>query len=220
MMSGRLAVEEETSAMRSGSLRVVLCVGFAAALALGVAEPASAKIFPIESIAISTAQLTAGYPIDVVVRFGGGTFLGDSDATIGHELVLFPVARTDAAGWPLDRDDPGVPVPIRRVGPGLFRGSFVVDNPGEYRLVSWSAFFLHESQPRVTRNYPAPLAVHVAAGADAATARSDSSEISSTTAGAIAAGTIVIIASAAAWLRGRRRRQLAILGVNDRRPLG
>lgn len=211
--------------MSSLGRRLLMCVGLAAVGLVLAVGPAGAKGLPIESVSVSSARPQTAQPVDVVARFGRGFNLGDEFAWASHEIAVFPVTRTDRNGWPVDRDDPGLPVQLHPVGNGVYRGSFTVADAGQYVVVSWSAFYAHEdplSGVTETRDYPVPLTIRVAA---AATAAPSSSGISMVTIGVIAACVGMILAIVALWSRGRRRsrhrhEELAAEPVEDRVLVG
>jgi hypothetical protein len=203
--------------MRSLGRRLMLCAGVAAVGALVAAGSASAKGLPVGSVSVSTAQPQAGQPVEVVVRFADGFDLGDEFGWASGEIAVFAVARTDSSGWPLDRNDPGLPVRLRRMSKGVYRGSFTVADPGEYVVVSRSAIVSHEDRLRgfVARpDFPVPLRVHVVS---AATGKpSGSSGISMLTIEVSAAFVAVIIAGAGIWFGSGRRSQPAGRGHSSR----
>ena len=181
--------------------RLILLVGLAGTSVLGTLGPASAKVLPVESVSVSTTRPHTGKSVDVVVRFGDGFDLGDQFAWAMNEIAVFPTTRTDRDGWPVDRNDQGLPVRLRRVSKGLYRGSFTVASPGAYMVVSRSAFYANEDRLRgvvVTGDFAAPLRVPVAAAA------STGARIFSTVAVAVFAG-CAALAGLAVWWRGRRR---------------
>jgi hypothetical protein len=180
-------------------------VGVALLLGDGVA---AAKVLPVDSVAVVTAQPKDGQPVDVVVRFGQNFDLGDF-AWEDNEVAVFPAARTDANGWPLDRNDRGAPVKLRRVGRGVYRGAFVVADAGEYVLVDWSSVAAKEDRASgvvTTRSYAAPVRVRIA-GATSAAPASGSGSASRDHWALGAAGLIACVvagAGVAAWRRRRR----------------
>jgi hypothetical protein len=137
------------------------------------ADAAGAKILPVDTVEVVTTQPTAGHPIAVVVRFGENFDLGDF-AWENSEVGVLPADRTDADGWPLDQNDRGVAVPLRRISKGVYRGTFVVNQPGDYVVIDWSSVYAHDARAHgdlVTRTYAAPIRVRIGAAAPA-TARS------------------------------------------------
>ena len=165
--------------MGSRGRRLAVAIGAAAVGVLLGTSGAEAKILPVDSVAVLTAQPTAGHPVEVVVRFGQNFDLGDY-AWENDEVSLFPAARTDATGWPLDRNDRGAPVHLHRVSKGVYLGSFVVAKAGDVVVVDWSSVYAkddHASGVVTTRSYAAPLRVRIA-GAPSAPAPSGSGSIS------------------------------------------
>ncbi len=193
--------------MRSLGRTLMLCAGVAAVGILVAVGPASAKGVPVGSVSVSTAQPQAGQPVEVVVRFADGFDLGDEFGWASGEIAVFAAARTDSSGWPLDRNDPGLPVRLHRMSKGVYRGSFTVAQPGEYVVVSRSAIVSHEDRLRgfVARpDFPVPLRVHVVS---ATGEPSRSSGISMLTIEVSAAFVAVIIAGAGIWFGSGRRSQ-------------
>jgi len=201
------------------------CVALAAVGVIVAVGSAGAKGLPIESVSVATVQPHAGQPVAVVVRFAPGFKLGDEYAWAAHEIAAFPAARTDRDGWPLDRTDAGLPIALHRVSDTVFRGSFTVADPGEYVIISWSAFYSHEDRNRgivVTREYPIPLRLHVP---DAPTALTGSSGTSTPAVGLIAAFVGVSLAVVGIWSVRRRASHLraehpSVEPADDRRLVG
>jgi hypothetical protein len=194
------------------------------------AESAAAKGLPVESVSVSTAQPQTGQPIDVVVRFERGFDLGDEFAWASGEIAVYPAARTDSSGWPLDGNGSGLPIQLHRVSQGVFGGSFTVTDPGEYVLVSRSASISHgdrlqnggRCRPCVWRDNVAPVRLHVADGATTPTGSSGTPMLAI---GVTAASVAVIVAAAFLWLarrRGLRQRpeEPAVIPVEDRVLVG
>jgi hypothetical protein len=147
-----------------GRRLTIVAVAASAALLL-FAAPALAKALPVDSVVVETPRPEAGQPVAVVVRFGDNFDLGDY-AWENAEVSALPTARTNPQGWPLDRNDRGVPIKLHRVGKGMYRGSFVVVSPGDYVLVDWSSVYAKDDRAAgvvVTRTYPTPIKVHVRA---------------------------------------------------------
>jgi hypothetical protein len=203
--------------MRSLGRRLMLCAGVAAVGVLVAAGPASAKGLPVGSVRVSTAQPQAGQPVEVIVRFADGFDLGDEFGWASGEIAVVAAARTDSSGWPLNRNDPGLPVRLQRMSKGVYRGSFTVADPGEYVVVSRSAIVSHEDRLRgfVARpDFPVPLRVHVVS---AATGEPSGSSGSSMLAIEVSAAFVaVIITGAGVWFGSRRRSQPAGRGHSSR----
>ncbi len=201
--------------MSSLGRRLILYVGFTAIGVFGAVGSAAAKGLPVTSVRVSTSQPQAGQSVDVVVRFGRGFDLGDQYGWAGDEIVVFPTARTDGNGWPLDRNDPGVPVQLHRVTKGVYRGAFTVADPGEYVVISRSAFYSHEDPAlggAIAQDYPVPLRLHVARATDAVAAPSGSGSgsegISMITVGVLTASVVAVVTVVAmSWRRRRGSRQ-------------
>jgi len=151
--------------MRSTSTRIVIAASLvAAALAVSM-DAAAAKILPVASVAVVTPRPTTGGPIEVALRFAKGTPIGFGDAPWENfEVSVIPKSRADANGWPLDIGDRGFPVPLRYVGQGVFHGSVVIDQPGDYVVVDWSSVYARDDRlagVATLRRYPAPVRLRV-----------------------------------------------------------
>lgn len=137
------------------------------------ADAAFAKILPVRSIEVTTAQPTVGHRVNVLVRFGPDFKLGDAPWE-NFEVSVLPMRRTDASGWPLGLSDRGTAVPLRRVSQGVFRGTFVIREPGQYAVFAWSSVYAREDRSRgvVTKApFAAPVRLRIGRDASAATDR-------------------------------------------------
>ncbi len=126
-------------------------------------ETAGAKVLPVTSVEVVTRQPIAGAPIQVVVRFGENFDLPDAPWE-NFEISVVSADRADANGWPLDRNDRGMLVSLRRTSKTVFHGSFVVGRAGDYIVFSWSGVYAREDQLRgaVTAGaYAAPVRFRV-----------------------------------------------------------
>ncbi len=136
-----------------------LTLTLVAVLVLLSAQTADAKVLPVLSISVVTPKPTAGSPTQVLVRFGGNFDLPDAPWE-NLEVSVVSADRTDASGWPLDRNYRGALVPLRRIGKGAYRGSVVVDRSGDYVVFAWSSVYAREArfQGVVTKfQYAAPV---------------------------------------------------------------
>ena len=137
------------------------------------ADAAFAKILPVTSIEVTTVQPTVGHRVDVLVRFAPNFKLGDAEWE-NHEVSVIPTSKADAKGWPLDRTDRGTPVPLRRIGKGVFRGTFVVRQPGDYVVFAWSSVYAREDRLHgvVTKgHYATPVRLRIDGNASIAAQR-------------------------------------------------
>ncbi len=197
---------------RHMTMAVVLVV----AALLWTAQVAGAKILPVASLEVVTSKPTTGQPFEVVMRFGRGLDLPDA-LWENFEVSVVSADKTDAHGWPLDRNFHGTRVPLRRIGEGLYRGSAVVDRSGDYVVFAWSSVYAQEVrlQGVVTKgDYAKPVRLRISgvALAAAATATRSARRTSPTALvewSAVAA-LIAICAGAALWTaRARSRRRIA-----------
>src|SRR5690242_664577 len=79
-----------------------LLVGAATLFGVWSLMPAAgAKVLPVDAVRVPTAHPMAGRPITVEMRFRRGFDIGDF-AWERNEILVFPGARVDAAGWPAD----------------------------------------------------------------------------------------------------------------------
>jgi hypothetical protein len=211
--------------MGSAVRRLAVAIGAAGVGVLLSSSAAEAKILPVDSVAVVTAHPKAGHPVDVVVSFGENFDLGDF-AWENGEVSVLPAARTDVNGWPLDRtitDVDGwpldrtiaaIPVKLHRVSKGVYRGSFIVTQPGEYVVVDWSSFYAKEDRARgvvMTRSYAAPIRVRIYAAmqAHAPSVSGSTSHDHLTLGGAVLIGCVAMAAGVAAiCLRRRRARRI------------
>jgi hypothetical protein len=150
--------------MRSFRSRAALAGAIVAvAIVLGPGS-AVAKILPVDSVEIVSGHPTAGHPIQVLVRFGDNFDLGDYPWE-NSEVAVVPADRTDANGWPLDRNDRGIAVPLRRVSKGAYRGTFIVKAPGNYVVFAWSSVYAREDRMLgvvTKRTYANPVKIRIA----------------------------------------------------------
>jgi hypothetical protein len=200
--------------MRLIVARIGLTLTVVAVLGLSSAQTADAKVLPVLSIGVVTPKPTAGSPTQVLVRFGENFDLADAPWE-NLEVSVVSADRTDANGWPLDRNDRGTLVPLRRIGKGEYRGSVVVDRSGDYVVFAWSSVYAREAriQGVVTKfHYAAPVRFRM--GSVARTAhgivRSSSGRRSSTVLGAFVLLVLLLMIGACVALstaRGRSRRR-------------
>ncbi len=202
--------------MTTGSAvrRLALAIGAAGVGVLLSSSAAEAKIPPVQSVAVVTPHPQAGHPVDVVVRFGNNFDLGDFDWENG-EVAVLPAARTDVHGWPLDRNDRGVPVRLHRVSKGVYRGSFLVTQPGEHVVIAWSSVSAKADRARgvvMTGRYAAPLRVRIDATtqAHAPSISRSTSDDHLTLGGALPIGCVAIAAGVAAICLRRRRARRSV----------
>jgi hypothetical protein len=159
--------------VRSVGTRIVVATAVVAIALVWQADAAFAKILPVTSIEVTTAHPTVGHRVDVRVRFASTFTLGDF-AWENYEVSVIAASRADAAGWPLDRTDHGTPVPLRRISTGLFRGTFVAREPGDYVVFAWSSVYAREDRLHgvVTKgHYATPVRLRIGGGATAASQR-------------------------------------------------
>jgi hypothetical protein len=124
------------------------------------AQEAAAKVLPVTAVDILTKHPKVDAPVQISVRFGNGFDLGDEYVWATNEVAVLPADRTGRHGWPRDRNDRGMAVPLRRVGHGRYRGSFVVHEPGDYVVFDWSSVIARETRLEgavVKGTYPAPI---------------------------------------------------------------
>ncbi len=143
--------------------RIGLMLTLVAVLVLSSTQTADAKVLPVLSIGVVTPNPTAGSPTQVLVRFGENFDLPDAPWE-NLEVSVVSADRTDASGWPLDRNYRGSLVPLRRIGMGAYRGSVVVDRSGDYVVFAWSSVYAREGrlQGVVTKlHYAAPVRFRV-----------------------------------------------------------
>jgi hypothetical protein len=137
------------------------------------ADAAFAKILPVTSIEVTTAEPTVGHRVDVRVRFAPNFKLGDAEWE-NYEVSVIPTSNADATGWPLNRTDRGTPVPLRRISTGVFRGTFVARKPGDYVVFAWSSVYAREDRLHgvVTKgHYATPVRLRIGGGETAASRR-------------------------------------------------
>ena len=178
-VSGMLrSVEREPE--RRGHLWAIAFVSLGSLVAVSAvalsAGTAAAKGLPVTSVEVTTAKPTVGKPIEVIVRFGRGFDLADAEWE-NWEVSVVPKAETDAHGWPSDpRGWPssatfrGVPVRLRHIGTGTYRGSVVIRRPGDYTVVDWSHVHAADAfRADITdkHDYLAPVPLHVASAVPA-----------------------------------------------------
>lgn len=151
----------------SSALRRWLSVlGLALLASVGLfAQSAGAKVLPVTRIEVVTRQAQAGSPVRVVLQVDPASgFTGSVPAITRGEVVVVRAAEADADGWPLSGVRGRIVVLASR-GEGQFRGSFVVQNPGSYFVVSQSSAIAHrmlmQQVSNAPRNLPAPVAVRV-----------------------------------------------------------
>jgi hypothetical protein len=140
---------------------------------LGQADAAFAKILPVTSIEVTTVRPTVGHRVDVLVRFAPNFTLGDAEWE-NYEVAVMPAGKADARGWPLDPADRGTPVPLRRIGKGVFRGTFVMRRPGDYFVFAWSSVYAREDRLHgvVTKgHYATPVRLRIDGNASIAAQR-------------------------------------------------
>lgn len=143
--------------------RIGLTLTLVAVMVLSSAQTADAKVLPVLSIGVLTPKPTTGSPTQVLVRFGENFDLPDAPWE-NLEVSVVSADRTDANGWPLDRNYRGRLVPLRRIGKGAYRGSVVVDRSGDYVVFAWSSVDAREGrlQGVVTKlDYAAPVRFRV-----------------------------------------------------------
>jgi hypothetical protein len=159
--------------VRHVGTRIVLATTLVGIALLWQAGPAFAKILPVTSIEVTTVHPTVGHRVDVLVRFAPNFTLGDAEWE-NHEVSVIPTSNADARGWPLDRGDRGIPVPLRRIGTGVFRGTFVVRRPGDYFVFAWSSVYARDDRLLgvVTKgHYATPVRLRIDANAPTAAQR-------------------------------------------------
>ena len=105
------------------------------------------------------------------MRFEPGKDFGDY-AWENSEVSVLPAALTDAQGWPVAPSyERGTPIPIHRVGFGVFRGTGVVRHPGDFVIVDWSAVVIRQDRAQgivnVGANDATPVRLHVVRAASA-----------------------------------------------------
>jgi hypothetical protein len=114
----------------------------------------------VTAVNILTKHPKVDAPVQISVRFGNGFDLGDEYAWATNEVAVLPADRTGRHGWPRDRNDRGMAVPLHRVGHGRYRGSFVVHEPGDYVVFSSSSVIARETRLEgavMKGTYPAPI---------------------------------------------------------------
>jgi hypothetical protein len=190
--------------------RIILATALVAIALLWQADSAFAKILPVTSIEVTTVQPTVGHRVDVVVRFAPNFNLGDA-AWENHEVSVIPTSKADARGWLLDRTDRGTPVPLRRIGKGVFRGTFVMRQAGDYVVFAWSSVYARQDRLHgvVTKGqYATPVWLRIDGNASIASqpvARAAAHKSSPTSLALWIAASVMAI-GIAAWLAIRRVR--------------
>lgn len=141
---------------------VVIAVAF-----LSATEAAFAKILPVTSIEVTTPRPMAGHRAKVLVRFAPDFTLGDGPWA-KDEVSVISADKTDTTGWLRDPTDRGTPVSLRRVGDGVFGGTFVMSKPGNYVVFARSSVAAREDRLHgvvTARDYAPPVLLRVAASA-------------------------------------------------------
>ncbi len=143
------------AAFALGSVAIVLA-GRAAAASAG-AVVAAGEILPATALGASTLDPVAGRAVAVTLRLATDRAEGAWEAS---EVFALPVARTTASGWPVDPAEPGIPVRVHRVAPGVYHGTLTLPVAGDYVLFDRSAALADARHVTATK-YPAPLNLRV-----------------------------------------------------------
>ena len=199
--------------MRRIGTRILLATALVAIALLWQADAAFAKILPVTSIEVTTVRPTVGHRVDVLVRFAPNFNLGDA-AWENYEVCVMPSSKADARGWPLDHSDRGTPVPLRRIGKGVFRGTFAMRRPGDYFVFAWSSVYARQDRLRgvVTKGqYATPARLRIAASIAAHRVARNAAHKSSSSSVALWGAASVLAISIAAWRGIRRARSRRVL---------